>query len=73
MTWREDTDLTFDLTKGEHKFIVWSREGNARLDAVYMSTDPNADPKFPEDVEQLPEAVVSTDKIAITWGGIKAQ
>ena len=72
VVWREDNALAFELDKGQHTLYIWSREGNTRLDAIYMSTDANATPKLPDEVEeQGPQMVDITDKLATTWGSLK--
>ena len=49
--WREKNPLTFDLKPGRHTVTFWCREGDTRLDAVYMSIDANAAPKLPNEIE----------------------
>jgi len=66
--WREKDPLTFDLKPGKHTLTVWSREGDTRLDAIFMSTDPNADPQLPENVD-LP--VNPKGNLTTTWAAVK--
>jgi hypothetical protein len=67
--WREKDPLTFKLTRGEHTLIIWSREGDTRLDCIYMSTAANAIPKLPEDVKAY--AVETQNKLATSWANLK--
>jgi len=67
--WREKDPLTFKLNRGQHTLIIWSREGDTRLDCIYMSTDPNASPKLPEDVKAYP--VETQNNLATTWAKVK--
>ena len=71
VNWREQNPLTFKLTRGEHTLIIWSREGDTRLDCIYMSTDPNATPKLPEDVKEY--AVEAQNNLATTWANMKTR
>jgi hypothetical protein len=36
--------LTFELAKGKNSFIFWSRETDAQLDKIFLTTDPDASP-----------------------------
>jgi hypothetical protein len=36
--------LTFELAKGTNSFIFWSRETDAQLDRIFLTTDPDASP-----------------------------
>ena len=69
--WREKDPLTFKLTRDEHTLIIWSREGDTRLDCIYMSTDPNAIPKLPKDVKAY--AVEAQENLATTWANMKTR
>jgi hypothetical protein len=69
ITWREQNPLTFKLNRGEHNLIIWSREGDTRLDCIYMSTDANATPKLPKDVKVYP--VEAQNNLATTWANLK--
>lgn len=66
----------FELDMGKHKLRVWTRENEAWLDCIYMSTDMNAIPVLTSEFggrkrTSAPKAVNYTAKIAVTWGMIK--
>ena len=66
----------FELTEGIHTLRVWTRENEARLDSVYMSTDDNAQPVLASgfdgrDRTGTPKAVRFAGHMAITWAGIR--
>ena len=67
--WREKNPLTFDLKPGKHTVTFWSREGDTRLDAVYMAIDPNAVPKLPNEIEGF--AVHPRNRLTTTWAELK--
>ena len=67
--WREKNPLTFDLKPGKHTVTFWSREGDTRLDAVYMAIDPNAVPKLPNEIEGF--AVHPRNRLTTTWAVLK--
>ena len=66
----------FELTKGDHVLRIWTRENEAWLDCIFMSTDPTAIPILASEFEGRertgkPQAVTYTGKMAATWGQIK--
>ena len=68
----------FELAKGEHVLRIWTRENEAWLDCIFMSTDMNATPIRASEFEGRdrlgePEAVTYMGKIAATWGQIKGE
>ena len=67
--WREKNPLTFDLKPGKHTVTFWSREGDTRLDAVYMAIDPNAVPKLPNEIEGF--AVHPRNRLTTAWAELK--
>ena len=66
----------FTLDKGKHKLRVWTRENEAWLDCIYMSTEMNAVPILASEFKGrkrtiAPKAVNSIGKSTITWGKVK--
>ncbi len=68
----------FELDNGTHILRVWTRENEAWLDCIYMSTDQNAVPILASEFDGrertiIKRAVTCAGKLTAGWGQVKTQ
>jgi len=66
----------FELTQGLHTLRIWTRENNAWLDSIFMSTEEDAQPVLASEFEGRgrlvePKAVRYIGQLAVTWGQLR--
>jgi hypothetical protein len=71
-------DLEWEIPAGPVTLTLWSREDATMIDCIYITDNLDTDeanvaPKLPSEVDPLPSAVDSQDKLSTVWARMKSE